>query len=62
MGYSKTFAFLIVALLGWLNVSYLATEDEVSLVIDNVLQVVGLVGAFWARYKQGDVTVLGFRK
>lgn len=62
MGYSKIFAFLILSLLGWLNVGYIASEDEVGLVIDNVLQVVGFVGAFWARYKQGDVTVLGFRK
>ncbi len=60
--YSKTFAFLLVSLLGWLGVSHVATEGEVALVIDNVIQVVGLVGAFWARYKAGNVTVLGFKK
>lgn len=60
--YSTTFAFLIVSLLGWLGVSHIATSDEVALVIDNIIQVVGLFGAFYARYKQGNITVLGFRK
>lgn len=62
MGYSKTFAFLIVVLLGYLGVGNIATETEVAQVIDGLLQIVGLLGAFWARYSQGDVTVLGFRK
>lgn len=62
MTYSKTFAFLFVSLLGWLGVSHIATEGEVAILIDNVIQVIGLLGAFWARYKTGDVTVLGFKK
>lgn len=62
MGYSKTFAFLIVSLLGYFGVGNIANETEVAQVIDGLLQIGGLVGAFWARYKQGDVTVLGFRK
>lgn len=62
MGYSKTFAFLIVGLLGWLGVGQVVTENELAVVIDNVLQIVSILGVFWARYKQGDVNVLGFRK
>lgn len=62
MTYSKTFAFLLVSLSGWLGISHIATEGEVALLIDNVIQVVGLLGAFWARYKTGNITVLGFKK
>lgn len=64
MQYSKTFAFLLVAILGWLGVSNLFTEGEITIVIDNIVQVVGIIGAGWARYKStGEpVTVLGFKK
>lgn len=62
MSYSKTFAFLLVTILGYLNVGYFVTESEATLVFDNILQIVGIVGAIWGRYKVGDVTVLGFKK
>jgi len=62
MGYSSTFAFLIVALLGWLGVGQLVSEKEVAVIIDNILQIAGILGGLWARYKQGNVNVLGFRK
>ena len=60
--YSATFAFLIVSLLGWLGVSHIATQNEVAIVVDNIIQVVGLIGAFWGRYRQGDITPLGFKR
>lgn len=62
MTYSKVFAFAIVSLLGWLNVGYLVSESEASLIFDNVVQVVGIIGVIISRYKQGNVTILGFRK
>ena len=61
--YSKTIAFLILSLAGWLGVSNLFTENEVALVIDNVIQLVGIFGAWWGRYKSGSsITILGFKK
>jgi len=62
MTYSKVFAFAIVSLLGWLNVGYLVSDSEASLIFDNIVQVVGIVGVIISRYKQGDVTVLGFKR
>lgn len=62
MSYSKTFAFLLMSLLGWLGVSHIATEPDLAVLIDNIIQVVGLLGAFWARYKAGGVTFAGFKK
>lgn len=61
--YSKTIAFLILSLAGWLGVSHLFTENEVAVVIDNIIQLVGIFGAWWGRYKAvSPVTVLGFRR
>ena len=51
-----------MSLLGWLGVSHIATEPDLAVLIDNIIQVVGLLGAFWARYKAGGVTVAGFKK
>jgi hypothetical protein len=51
-----------MSLLGWLGVSHVASEGDLAVLIDNIIQVVGLLGAFWARYKAGNVTALGFKK
>lgn len=62
MSYSTTFAFLIFSLLGWLGVSHIISQGDIATIIDNVIQVVGIVGAAYGRYKAGGVTALGFRK
>ena len=62
MNYSLTFASLIVAVLGWLGVSHIATQSEVATVIDNLLQIGGMLFAFYGRYKAGGVSKLGFKQ
>ena len=62
MNYSSVFAFALVSLAGWLGVSHIVTQDEVAMLIDNIIQVAGLIGVFIARYKQGNITPLGFKK
>jgi hypothetical protein len=46
----KTYSFLAIALLGYLGLSDLITEAEVAASIDNVAQLVGILGAVWGRY------------
>lgn len=61
MNYSTTYVGIIVVVLGWLGASHLVTEGEVSLVVDNILQLIGVVTAIWGRYKAGGVSVLGVK-
>jgi len=60
--YSKTFVGIIVILLGWFGISNLVAGDEVALIVDNVLQLVGIGISIYGRVKAGGVTILGFRK
>ena len=62
MNYSLTFASLIVAVLGWLGVSHIATQSEVATVIGNLLQIGGMLVAFYGRYRAGGVTKLGVKE
>lgn len=61
MSYSKVFAFALVSLLGYFNVGSLVSQNEATLIFDNILQVAGIVGVIWARYKQGGVSILGVK-
>jgi len=60
--YSKTYVGMIVILFGWFGISNLVAGDEVALIVDNVLQLVGIGIAIYGRYKAGGVNILGFRK
>ena len=60
--YSTTYVGVIVIVLGWLGLSNLVTNDNVSVIVDNVLQLIGVITAIIGRYKAGGVSVLGFRK
>ena len=63
MQYSKTFAFLFVAFLGWAGVTGIVSEGEVTTVIDSMIQIVGIIGAAWGRWKATEpVNILGFKK
>jgi hypothetical protein len=62
MQYSVTIASLIVIVLGWLGVGDLVTQDELSNGINLVIQLVGIIGVWYGRYRQGDINPLGFRK
>lgn len=60
--YSVTFAGLAVIILGMLGVTDIALENEITTVIDYVIQIIGIAVAWYGRYKAGGVNVLGFRK
>lgn len=59
--YSKTYAGIIIVILGWLGVSHLVTNDEVATTIDNIIQVIGIVTAIYGRYKAGGVNIIGIK-
>jgi hypothetical protein len=60
--YSTTYVGIVVVLLGWLGVSNLVTNEQVSIIIDNIIQLVGMGVTIYGRYKAGGVTVLGVKK
>lgn len=62
MQYSQTYVGLIIIVLGWFGLANLVTSQEVATIVDNVIQLVGLVWAIYGRYRAGGVSVLGFRK
>lgn len=57
-----TFAGLIMVVLGWFGVSHIITSDNVATIIDNIVQIVGIVVAAIGRYRAGGVNALGFKK
>jgi hypothetical protein len=59
MQYSKTYVGVILMLLGWLGLSGFVTDVEVSSIVDNVLQVVGIAVTTYGRYKAGGVNLFG---
>lgn len=58
---SKTIAGLVIIILGLVGVTELVTEAEVATTIDAVIQVVGLVVAWYGRYKAGGINLVGKR-
>ncbi len=62
MQYSTTIATLIVMVLGWFNLGTYVLPDEVGAVVDAILQLGGIVFLWYKRYKEGNITPLGFRK
>lgn len=62
MNYSKTYIGVLLMLLGWLGLSGYVTEAEVSTIVDNVLQVIGIAVTIYGRYKAGGVSLLGVKK
>jgi len=59
---SKTYVGIIVIILGWLGISHLFSEGEVALVVDNIIQLIGIVTAIHGRYRMGGVNALGIKK
>jgi len=64
MQYSKVYVGVIVIILGWVGIADFVSESEVALIVDHVIQLIGIVGTLWARYKSTGqpIGVLGFRK
>lgn len=62
MGYSTTYAGIIVMILGWLHLADYVTQTDVATVIDNIIQAAGILIAAYGRWKAGGVNPLGFRK
>lgn len=59
--YSTTYAGIIVIVLGWLGLASLVSSTEVSTIVDNILQLVGIIVAIVGRYKAGGVSMLGVK-
>lgn len=60
--YSQTYAGIIVIVLGWLGLAHWVSNTEVATVVDNIIQLIGVVTAIIGRYKAGGVNVLGVKK
>lgn len=60
--YSKTYAGIIIVILGWLGVAHWVSDTEVGVIVDNVIQLIGVITAIVGRYKAGGVNVAGFKK
>lgn len=60
--YSKTYAGIIIVLLGWFGIGSLFNQEQAGQLVDSVIQLVGIIIAAYGRYKVGDVTPLGFKK
>lgn len=47
----KTYIGIIVVIIGWLGFGDLVTEDNVGLIVDNVIQLIGIIVTIYGRYK-----------
>lgn len=47
----KTYAALVIVLLGYLGLADFITDDEVGKLTDSVAQIVGIAIAFYGRYR-----------
>lgn len=56
---SLTITSLVVLVAGLLGFGDLFTEGEVTEVVNAVIQIVGVFGVWYGRYRQGDVDILG---
>lgn len=60
--YSTTYIGIIVIVLGWVGLSDLVTSENVATIVNNVLELVGVITAIIGRYRAGGVSFLGFKK
>jgi uncharacterized membrane protein len=60
--YSLTIASLIVLVAGLVGWGDIISEAEVGSVINSITEIVAVVGVWYGRYRQGDVSALGFKK
>lgn len=58
---SLTITSLIVLVLGLFGVGDIVTESEVSQVINAIIQIAGVVGVWWGRYRHGDINPIGMK-
>jgi hypothetical protein len=56
-----TFAGLVTTLLAAFNITFIGSQD-VEFILGLVVNLVGIIWTITHRNKQGDVTILGFRK
>jgi hypothetical protein len=59
---SKTIAGLIVTILGMFGVAQIASDTEITRLIDLLMQAGGIVMAWYGRYRVGDINAMGKRK
>lgn len=64
MTYSKVYAFVLVTVLGWVGIADIVSESEASILVDHIIELVGIVGTLWARYKSSGepINVLGVKR
>lgn len=46
----KTYIGLVIIVLGWLGIGGIISESDVTIVVDNIIQLVGIVIAVYGRY------------
>ena len=59
---SKTYIGIIVVIAGWLGIGDILTNDVASSLINNILELVGIVMAIYGRYKAGGINFFGIKK
>ena len=62
MNYSLTYAGLLVIIAGWLGIGDLITSENAAIIVNNVVQLIGIIATIYGRYRAGDVTIAGFKK
>jgi len=60
--YSSIYASIIVVIIGWFGLAGYVTDTEIGAIVDNIIILIGIISTIYNRHKQGDVTVLGFKK
>jgi len=62
MKYSVTIASLVVIIAGFLGLGDIFPQEEVESFVNIILQAVGIIGVWYGRYRQGDISALGMKK
>lgn len=62
MNLSLTITSLVVLVAGMLGVGNIFPQEEVATVIDAIVQVIGVLGVWYGRYRQSDINWFGVKK
>ena len=59
---SLTISALAVLILGYFGLGGIVLESEVAEAVDAIAQLVGIVGIWYGRFRQADITWYGAKK
>lgn len=62
MNISLTIVSLIVIIAGFVGLGDVIKQEEVANIVNAVIQIVGIAGVWYGRYRQQDITWFGTKK